>query len=83
MTLHANLFEFNLIQFRFLNLIQNFKFNSNTLDRVSIQSKGNGMQIVIKSIENMLMSMVLKKKTLKRHQFENAYLSIPCYLRID
>jgi hypothetical protein len=41
------------------------------------------MQIVIKNIENMLMSMVLEKKTLKRHKFENAYLSIPCYLRID
>jgi hypothetical protein len=83
MTLHANLFEFNLIQFRFLSLIQNSKFNSRTLNGISIQSKGNGMQIVIKNIESMLMSGVLKKKTLKRHKFENAYLSIPCYLRID
>jgi hypothetical protein len=31
----------------------------------------------------MLMSMVLKKKTLKIHKFENACLSIPCYLTLN
>ncbi len=65
MTLHANLYEFNLIQFRFLNLIQNSKFNSNILNRISIQSKGNGIQIGIKNIENMLM---LKKKNFEKTQ---------------
>jgi hypothetical protein len=48
----------------FLNWIQFFKLNSNTLNEIKIQLIENGMQIGAKDVENFLMIMVLKRKKL-------------------
>ncbi len=58
MNFHLNDIAFNLnwVEFKYV------EFNSNF---IKIHLKRNGMQIGEESIENLLMNMVLEKKTLK------------------
>jgi hypothetical protein len=58
--------NFNWIEFKFTN---------------SIELKINGMQIGIKNVQNLLVTVVLEKKALKTHIFKKT-LSISFYLRM-
>jgi hypothetical protein len=65
----------NWIEFKlFLNWIQIFKLNSNTLNEIKIQLTRNGMQIGAKDVENLRRTMVLKRKKLQKDAYIWKYI---------
>jgi hypothetical protein len=55
-----------------------FKYTERNLNWIKIKIKKNGK----KYIQNLLVNMVVKKKTLKKNRNSKKHLSMPLWLRI-